>query len=71
MAFRISQIVVFVTPSDFSHCLVFTHCVLPASGLVSVDFVVFVPIVPIAMVHWQVFSIGSFNASLLVSVIDR
>ena len=71
MAFRMSPIVVFVAPSDFSHCLVLTHCVSPAPSLVSVGFVVCVPGVPVALVHWQLFGIGSFNSSLLVSIIDH
>ena len=50
MAFRISPIVAFVIPPDVSHCLVFTHCVLPAPGLVSVDVVVPTPVIPVAMV---------------------
>ena len=49
----------------------FTHCVSPAPSLVSVDVVVLVPVVPVAMVPWPSFGIGSFNSSLLVYVIDR
>ena len=55
MAFRMSPIVVFVAPSDFSHCLVLTHCDSPAPSLVSVDAVVIVPVVPVAMVPWPLF----------------
>ena len=67
MAFRISPIVEFVIPSDLSHCLVFTRCVLPAPGLVPVDVVVPAPVVPVAMVPWLSFGIDSFDSSLLVS----
>ena len=66
MSFRISPIVAFVIPSEFSHCLVFTHCLLPAHSLVSVDIVVLLPVVPVAMVSWPSFGIGSCNPSLLV-----
>ena len=71
MAFRISPIVVFIVPSEFSHCLVPTHGVLPASSLVSVDVVVVVPVVPVAIVPWLLFGIGSFNSYLLVCVIGH
>ena len=71
MAFRMSSIVVFVTPSDFSHCLVFTNCVLPTPSLVSVNVVVVVPGIPVAMVPCPSFGISSFNSSLLVYGIDR
>ena len=71
MDFRISLIVQFVIPSNFPHCLVFTHCVSPAPSLVSVGVVVLVPVVPVAMVPWSLFGIGSLKSSLLVSVIDR
>ena len=50
IAFRISPIVAFVISSDFSHCLVFNHCVSPAPSLVSVDGVVAAPVVPVAIV---------------------
>ena len=66
-----SPIVVFVTPSDFPHCLVLTHCALPVPSLVSLDVVVIVPVVPVAMVPWSLFGIGSFNSSVLVWVICR
>ena len=71
MAFRISPSVAFVTPSDYFHCFVLTHCVLPAPSLVSVDVVVSVLVVPVVMVPRPSFGIGSFNSSLLVYVIDR
>ena len=66
-----SSIVVFVTPSDFSHCLVFTNCVSPTPSLVSVDVVVVVPVISVAMVPCPSFGISSFNSSLLVYGIDR
>ena len=50
-----SPIVVFVTPSDFSQCLALTNYVFPAPSLVSVDVVVIVPVVPVAMVSWPSF----------------
>ena len=59
MAFCISPIVAFVLPSDLSHRLLFTHCVLPAPSLVSVDGVVPAPVVPVAMVSWMLLCIGS------------
>ena len=62
MAFRISQIVAFVSP-DLSDCLVFTHCVSPAPRLESFGVVVPAPVVPVAMVPWLLFAADFFNSS--------
>ena len=61
MAFRISQIVAFVSP-DLSDCLVFTHCVSPAPRLESFGVVVPAPVVPVAMVSLLSSAVGFFNS---------
>ena len=71
VASRISPIVAFIIPSEFPHYLVFTHCVLPAPTLVSVDVIVLISFVSVVMVLWPLFGIGFFNLPLLVSKIDR